>query len=113
MPHTPGPWTVGQYTPSPKFLAVINHLCVCDPTTLALIAVCGRADDRQSQIDCDLIATAPDLLEACEAQHKAIDFLLARLAMLDPTFFPSQSGQPWEAVTKGHVAIAKARGETP
>jgi hypothetical protein len=67
--HTPGPWAVGQYTPTPHFLAITNHSCVCDPTTMALIATCGRAGDRQSQIDADLIAAAPALLTACEAAH--------------------------------------------
>lgn len=48
------------------------------------------------------------LLEACKAQHEAIDLLFARLIQLDPNFFPSKSGKPWEATKKGHAAIAAA-----
>lgn len=55
-----------------------------------------------------LFATASDLLEACKMQHDAIDRLFAELIRRDETFFPSKSGQPWEAVLKGNAAIAKA-----
>ena len=57
-----------------------------------------------------LTSAAHDLLEACKAQHHAIDLLFARLIQLDPTFFPSKSGQPWEATVKGKEAIDKAEG---
>lgn len=50
-----------------------------------------------------------DLLEACEAQHQAIDRLFALLIEKDEKFFPSKSGQPWEAIQQGNVAIAKAK----
>lgn len=55
-----------------------------------------------------LIDAAPYLLEACKAQHQAIDILFAKLIQLDPNFFPSKSGQPWEAVIQGNAAITKA-----
>lgn len=67
MKFTPGPWSVGVYDATEKFRSIEQHSCVCDPETMALIAVTGPADDRQSQIDADLIAAAPDLLAACEA----------------------------------------------
>lgn len=53
-----------------------------------------------------------DLLEACKTQHQAIDRLFAELIKRDPNFFPSKSGQPWEAVQKGNAAIAKAEGRS-
>ena len=53
----------------------------------------------------------PDLLEACEAQHQAIDRLFALLIEKDEKFFPSKSGQPWEAIQQGNAAIAIARKE--
>lgn len=53
---------------------------------------------------------ASDLLEACKEQHIAIDQLFAKLIQLDPTFFPSKSGQPWEAAVKGKKAIDKVEG---
>lgn len=48
------------------------------------------------------------LLEACKAQHDAIDLLFAMLIKRDPKFFPSKSGKPWEAIVKGNEAIAAA-----
>lgn len=50
------------------------------------------------------------LLAACKAQHEAIDLLFAKLTQLDPNFFPSKSGQPWEAVQLGNAAIKMAEG---
>jgi hypothetical protein len=49
------------------------------------------------------------LLAACEAQHDAIDTLLAMLIARDPTFLPSQCGKPWDALVVGHAAITKAK----
>lgn len=64
MKHTPGPWNVGVYEITETFKSIPQHSCVCDPVTLGLIAVCGPAEDQQSQVDADLIAAAPELLEA-------------------------------------------------
>ena len=59
-----------------------------------------------------LIAAAPELLNACKAQHKAIDILFARLINEDVDFLPSKSGQPWKAIQEGNAAIEKAeKGE--
>lgn len=57
-----------------------------------------------------LIAAAPDLKEACLAQHEAIDILFAMLIEAKPGFLPSQSGKPWEALLKANAAIVKAEG---
>ena len=48
-----------------------------------------------------------ELLEACKAQHQAIDLLLAALLHADPTFRPSQSAA-WPAVEQGWAVISKA-----
>lgn len=48
------------------------------------------------------------LLKACKAQHEAIDLLFAMLIKLDPQFFPSRSGKPWEALVQGNEAIKLA-----
>lgn len=64
-----------------------------------------------------LFAAAPDLLAACQAQHEALDRLFARLIVLtrehtpDDVFFPTKSGQPWEACQLGVAAIDKAGGK--
>jgi len=63
------------------------------------------------EANAQLIASAPDLYEACKAQHDAIDILFARLIELDGSFFPSKSDKPWEAICQGNTAIAKAEGK--
>lgn len=50
------------------------------------------------------------LLDAVKAQHDAIDVLFALLIAKDPTFFPSKSGKPWQAIIQGNEAI-KLAGE--
>jgi hypothetical protein len=60
---------------------------------------------------------SPDLLAACQAQHEALDRLFAMLIVLtrehtpDDVFFPTKSGQPWEACQMGVAAIDKAGGK--
>ncbi|MBA7587058.1 hypothetical protein ES708_29071 [subsurface metagenome] len=48
------------------------------------------------------------LLQACKAQHDAIDLLFAMLIKRDPKFFPSKSGKPWEAIKLSNEAIKAA-----
>jgi len=48
-----------------------------------------------------------EVLDALKAQHQAIDRLFAELIRRDDTFFPSKSGQPWEAGRKGNTLIQK------
>lgn len=62
-----------------------------------------------------LRALAVDLLKALEAEHAAIDGLLAQRARehaqgatLDPKYFPTAS-TAWPAVEKGAQVIKKAR----
>lgn len=53
-----------------------------------------------------------DLLSAVKAQHEAIDILFALLIEKDPTFFPSKSGKPWQAILQGNEAIKLAEGKS-
>lgn len=52
------------------------------------------------------------MLRALRAQHEAIDRLFARLIEAqrqdDPPFFPSESGQPWEALLFGKKVLDAA-----
>ena len=57
-----------------------------------------------------LTAVAPEMYEALKAQHQAIDILFAMLIQRDKAFFPSKSGQPWEAIIEGNRVLAKAEG---
>jgi phosphoketolase len=75
----------------------------------------GEPIRTEAQANAAFIARAmechDDLLAACKAQHEAIDILFAMLIARSPaggTFYPSKSGQPWEAMKAGHAAIAKA-----
>jgi hypothetical protein len=54
-----------------------------------------------------------DLLAACKGAHKAIDMLFAMLISADENFFPSKSGQPWDAMLAINAAVAKAERRTP
>lgn len=46
-----------------------------------------------------------DLLTAAKAMHEAIDRLFATLIICAPKFRPSNSGQPWRAISIGTAAI--------
>jgi hypothetical protein len=46
-----------------------------------------------------------EMYAALKAQHDAIDMLFAMLAQSVPTFYPSRSGKPWEAMLQGNLAI--------
>ena len=45
------------------------------------------------------------LLNACKAQHRAIDNLFALLIAKNGKFLPSESGQPWKALIQGNKVI--------
>lgn len=49
--------------------------------------------------------TQTDLLTAAKAMHEAIDRLFATLIICAPKFRPSNSGQPWRAISLGTAAI--------
>ena len=50
---------------------------------------------------------ATEVLDALRGQHQAIDRLFAELIKRDADFFPSKSGQPWEAAQKGNALVKK------
>lgn len=49
------------------------------------------------------------MLTAIHQQHRALDVLLAIVLEADPSFRPSQSGAPWEAVQHGFGVMQRAR----
>lgn len=57
-------------------------------------------------------AAVAGLVEACEAQHKALDWLFAMLIEHNRAFMPSRSAA-WPAMVQGNAALAAARGEEP
>lgn len=55
------------------------------------------------------------LVSQCEAYHLALDSMFAQLIVKTQAdgaraFFPSASGQPWEAITRGNELIKRVRG---
>jgi hypothetical protein len=108
--HTPGPWKVDRR--SRRFGAETIRLTVWKGVK-SLEMICAIAgDDSESEANARLIAAAPELLEACKAQHDAMDVLFAMLIERDKTFFPSKS-QTWPAMLQGNAAIARATEANP
>lgn len=55
-----------------------------------------------------------ELKAAVKAQHDALDMLFALLISRSPPgdmFYPSKSGEPWEALMQGKAALELANGE--
>jgi hypothetical protein len=77
-------------------------------TITANVVRCGDMSDEELEANAHLIAAAPDLFEALISQHEAIDILFAMLVERDLTFYPSKSGEPWEALQQGLAARRKA-----
>jgi hypothetical protein len=48
------------------------------------------------------------VLAVCRAQHAVLDFLFATLIERVPDFYPSKSGEPWDAMVAGFEAIRRA-----
>lgn len=103
--YTKGEWTIGG--------ANYDHNCGSHYT----IRESGAYPSEETwRANARLIAAAPKLLEACKAQHEAIDILFSMLIERSPNghiFLPSKSGQPWNACLMGNAAIAAAKGEQP
>ncbi len=68
-------------------------------------------DSAETEANARLIARAVNchdaLLDACKAQHDAIDTLLAMLIELDDEFMPSKSSV-WPKLLQGNAAIKLA-----
>lgn len=73
MEHTKGKWSVGVYETTSTMIQRLTakpQSCVCleeNGEPGMVIALCGDADDAQSQRDADLIAAAPEMLEALQS----------------------------------------------
>lgn len=101
---TPGPWVATEYEIGCGSAFVrIGSMTVSGTYR-------GGEEDTLITEDARLIAAAPELLAACQAQHRAIDILMAKLIALDSGFMPTKSAA-WEACILGHSAITKATGE--
>src|SRR5882724_3994416 len=109
--HTPGPWSLrielDEDSCMGKSIFTIHEQKEGD-----ILGICTlnnyQKNDEVLEANARLIAAAPELLEACKAQHEAIDILFAMLIEIKQDFFPSKIGLPWEALLNGNQAIKKA-----
>lgn len=108
--HTPGPFTVGADATDLMGCPEGGRFVAIDaPGHGALAVVVTRLSDdegpnEQLEGNARLFAAAPDLLAAARAQHKALDWMMARLIELDPTFMPTKCAH-WPAIVAGNEAI--------
>lgn len=69
---------------------------------------------RTAAVNAYLLTLVPQLVAALRGQHEAIDRLFATLIAktmhAEHPFYPSESGQPWEALLAGKAAIEAAGG---
>lgn len=96
---TPGPWVLFRRWDQ-LWVAANNAWAICH------IEPWKRDID---EADANLIAAAPDMLEALKAQHRALDVLMAALVIADRTFMPTKSSV-WPLIMRGADAIKKAEG---
>ncbi len=118
--HTPGPWTVSDTHPSDGWMGWNvkgGRAYIC-----AVVDGCQSVDENYA--NACLIAAAPDLLAACEAEEKAETLrdyherlMMAPISCLGDAdrlrdSFAAWKDQVWAARELRKSAIAKARGET-
>lgn len=64
---------------------------------------------RGEAVAAHLASRVPQLVQALRAQHEAIDrlfaMLIAKTMHAEKPFYPSESGQPWDAMQAGKKAI--------
>ena len=120
---TPGPWHVGATPVETADEAVQicreNIEATKVPDTHFYEVYCETAhrtalvgNGPTNHWNAYLIAAAPDLYNAVEKQHAAIDHLLALLIAKDPEFMPTQSKvSPLLMDADAPRVLAKARGE--
>lgn len=95
--HTPGPWTVEA-----EHLGT-NRDFVIEAPEFGIIADIGGGPEVNRRANANLIAAAPELLDACELM----------LAVYAPLFFPAEPKDAFSiAVLKARAAIAKAQGRS-
>ena len=96
--HTPGPWHVHG-----------SHIYVARGPIIAVVSNPGsRASDYPLEANRNLMAAAPELLEALERAARNID-AMAKALQSEQLFAAGKRAAGWAEEAK--QAIAKARGE--
>lgn len=100
MPHTPGPWTAGEeFCINPRPIGDGRRYDGLIPVGFAFVMDSAR-DRKEVIANQNLMAAAPDLLEALEELLHAPD--PDEVEDFTPLY---------RAIAKAHAAIAKAKGE--
>ena len=108
MEHTPGPWRAGIYEATESFKNIEQHSCICDHDNYGLIAICGPAEDKQSQIDAAFIVHACNCHdELLAAGKRALSFL-----HIDVPLGTGNDHELMQCQIALQSAIAKAEGKT-
>lgn len=110
--HTPGDWHLelgpGNGIAKPKILTESREKVIATIEFPNEVADTPE-DFAEAYANARIIWAAPALLQACEAQHKALDILMAMLIQRDTDFKPTTC-PAWTAVVAGNAAISKASG---
>jgi hypothetical protein len=100
--------------PNPIKLSAHVRMFTCNDCGVQYSGEQGEAA-RAAAVHEYLYSIVPQLVQALKAQHHAIDVLFALLIAKtmhgEKPFYPSESGQPWEAIKAGKAAIEAAGGE--
>jgi hypothetical protein len=102
---TNGEWSAGVYNTTETMVERLKHKpqsCVCvveHGMPGMVVALCGDADDVQSQRDADLMSAAKEMFAALEANERAIGAGIEA----DPELWS-------DAALKTQAALKKARG---
>lgn len=110
--HTPGDWHLelgpGNGIAKPKIYTESREKLIATVEFPNYVA--ETPDDfAEAYANARIMRAAPALLRACEAQHKALDILMAMLIQRDAEFMPTKC-PAWPAILFGQAAIAKANG---
>lgn len=107
MPHTPGPWTAGEeFCINPRPIGDGRRYDGLIPVGFAFVMDSAR-DRKEVIANQNLMAAAPELLEALEELERILDGPIADSITGDVL---AESGA-YTALTNARAAIAKAKGE--
>jgi len=103
MTHTQAPWKVQQNSKSFDVMTADGRHCICSNFGC-------YATQEEKEANAQLIASAPELLEALEASLKLNELHFSIAEKFTPEFCDGNS--PLEkAIKSAKEAIAKARGQ--
>ena len=66
------PLAFGVYDATPAFKAIEQHSCVCYVDDMGLVAVTGKAGDKESENYAEMFALAPEMIDALIQAESAL-----------------------------------------